>query len=107
MFVERLARIEEKNLEATLSARVLHRGRNVELVVANRGPDAAQLISVEALDNPDLLVGPSRYEDFYLQPGESHHVFAAPSLATPPLVTIRIIWIDSRGEQSHDQKVGF
>jgi hypothetical protein len=78
--------------------------RSYRLVIKNLGPAPIRLISVEA--HPDLLAGPVTF-DLELLKDEEHRIAAAPSLATPPIVTIKTTWLDSRGNQkSREQALG-
>jgi len=87
---------------ATLSASFEKEGRTDRLVVMNRGPGSARVVSVECLTDPSLLVEPL-CEGMTLLEGEECTILAAPSLATPPTVTVRMSWMDARGIQSREQ----
>lgn len=74
-------------------------------VLTNLGPDPAQVVSIEVLDEPRLMAGPLGLDDLHLMKDEQHRILATPDLSTPPTVRIRMVWIDSRGEQSRDQTI--
>ncbi len=89
--------------EATLSGRFERDGRNDRLVIKNQGPGPARVVSVETLNNPDLLVGPLGLEDLTLLASEEHRIVAAPHLGMTLPVKLKMTWLDSRGLQARDQ----
>ena len=72
------------------------------LVVKNLGPARARVTSVEALNAPGLLMELG-LDNLELLKDEEHRISAAPTLATPQPVKIRMTWTDSRGEHVREQ----
>jgi hypothetical protein len=92
--------------EAMLSMTMRQTGQHsYKLVIRNRGPGSARVISVESLSDPNMLVGPLGLDDLTLHAGEEHTILAAPSLATPGHPKILVSWLDSRGLQTREQAV--
>ena len=65
------------------------------ILVQNLGPASVRLISVEA--DQDLLAGPATF-DVELRKGEAHRIPVAVGLTPPPLVKVRMKWVDSGGK---------
>ena len=76
-----------------------------QLVVTNMGPSHARLIAVEVLDPPIKLRGHPDLEDIHLLNGGEYRMRAYVSWDTPPPVKVKMVWVDSRGEQSLEQNV--
>ena len=98
-------RIQESIEGSMLSARFEKDGRTDRLVMSNSGPGFARVISVQVLNAPDLLVEPLGLDNLVLFEGEEHRILAAPTLATPQPVKVRMIWINARGVQSREQNL--
>ena len=90
---------------AEMSARFEQVGNARELVVTNQGPGEAQLLLIEVLDQPIKLRGNQELGDLHLRKGEEHRMKAFVPWNTPSPVQIKLIWVDSGGEQSRTQIV--
>ena len=77
-----------------------------QLVVTNMGPCHARLIGVEVLDPPIKVRGYPDLEDIYLLKGGEYRMRAYVSWDTPTPLNVKMVWVDSRGEQSREQWVG-
>jgi hypothetical protein len=84
---------------AMLSARFVGSGTSHQLVVENLGPGEADVMSIDALNAPNLLIGNDLGNGRHLYKGDAIRILAAPSLATPGVVNIGMTWLDSEGGQ--------
>ena len=92
--------------EAQISMRGERAGTSTAyLVIENRGPGSATIVSVESLSDANLLVEPLGLDDLTLLAGEEHRILAAPTMVTPVYSKILVTWIDGGGFQSREQAV--
>lgn len=76
------------------------------LRITNEGATLIELAAITVLEDPSLLVPPVLPpEALPLPAGRHHEVIAAPSLATPPFVTVRISWFGPDGFDQSDFQV--
>ena len=81
-----------------------HGARNREsVVVTNRGSAPADVVDVETIGDPSLLVEPKLpSKGVTLRPGDSFEIRAAPSLATPLHIDVRVTWAEASGTYQSD-----
>jgi len=92
---------------ANLSAVLRSAGRGHRLVIRNLGPGAAQLRTVEAPDDPEVLVETGVWpgDPVDLLPGEEYTIVVALSFGTNLPLRVELTWLDSGGMRRRVQRL--
>ncbi len=91
--------------EAMLSAAIAPIGLSHQLVVTNTGDGPAEVIDVQVLGHPEVVVTDRSPRGRTLMPDERLSIVLALSMATPRALDILLAWSDSTGPHERVQTV--